>query len=92
MQIYEGLLPSGSAVLVNCIKLKDRHSSKTLKQHLEVFPQLRHQNLVSVLGHCVATYQDRHKGNSIFIVFEHVTNGSIREHLTGSLMHDSIKF
>jgi len=88
MQIYKGLLPSGSAVLVKCIRIKEKHSSKTLKQHLEVISQLRHQNLVSVLGHSVATCQDRPKGTTIFVVFEHVTNGSLREHLTGELMQN----
>lgn len=91
-QIYRGLLQSGSAVLVKCIKVKEKHSSKTLKQQMEVISQLRHQNLVSVLGHCVVTYQDRHKGSTIFIVFEHVTNGSLREHLTDWRRKERLKW
>lgn len=91
-QIYKGLLPSGSAVLVKCIRIKEKHSSKTLKQHLEVISQLRHQNLVSVLGHCVTTCQDRPKGTMIFVVFEHVTNGSLREHLTDWRRKDRLKW
>lgn len=91
-QAYKGLLPSGSAVLVRCIKVKDKHSSKSLKQHMEVISHLRNQNLVSVLGHCVVTYQDRHKGSTVFIVFEHVTNGSLREHLTDWRRKDKLKW
>jgi len=87
MQVYRGLLQSGSAVLVKCIKVKDKHSPKALKQHMDVISQLRHQNLVSVLGHCIVTYQERQKSSTIFIVFEHVTNGSLREHMTGKTLH-----
>lgn len=91
-QLYRGLLPNGSAILVRCIKVKEKHSSKALSQHLEVISQLRHQNLVSVLGHCVVTYKERHQGSTIFVVFEHVTNGSLREHLTDWRRKDRLKW
>ncbi|XP_057530634.1 probable LRR receptor-like serine/threonine-protein kinase At1g14390 [Amaranthus tricolor] len=91
-QLYRGLLQSGSAVLIRCIKVKDKHSSKTLKQHMEAISQLRHQNLVCVLGHCVVTYKERHQGSTIFVVFEHVTNGSLREHLTDWRRKDRLKW
>lgn len=91
-QIYRGLLQSGSAILVRCMKVKEKHSTKTLNQHLEVISQLRHQNLVCVLGHCVITYKERHQGSTIFVVFEHVTNGSLREHLTDWRRKDRLKW
>ncbi|KAK9750819.1 hypothetical protein RND81_02G224200 [Saponaria officinalis] len=91
-QVYRGLLPNGSAVLIKSMKLKDKQSSKSINNHIEVLSQLRHQNLVSVLGHCVVTYQDRHKSCSIFIVFEHVSNGSLREHFTDWRRKDRLKW
>ncbi|KAJ8445445.1 hypothetical protein Cgig2_031258 [Carnegiea gigantea] len=92
MQVYRGLLQSGSAVLIKCIKVKEKHSPKALKQHMEVISQLRHQNLVSILGHCVVTYQERQKNSTIFIVFEHVTNGSLREHMTDWRRKERLKW
>ncbi|GAB4829197.1 hypothetical protein Ancab_018862 [Ancistrocladus abbreviatus] len=92
-QIYKGLLQSGTAVLIECIKLKQKHSSKSLKQHMEVISQLRHQNLVSVIGHCIFTYNDRaNKGTTIFIILEHVSNGSLRDHLTDWRRRDILKW
>ncbi|XP_021746229.1 probable LRR receptor-like serine/threonine-protein kinase At1g14390 [Chenopodium quinoa] len=91
-QLYRGLLQSGTAILVRCIKVKEKLSSKTLNQQLEVIAQLRHQNLVCVLGHCVVAYKDRHQGSTIFVVFEHVTNGSLREHLTDWRRKDRLKW
>ncbi|KAH9606837.1 hypothetical protein KSS87_020245 [Heliosperma pusillum] len=91
-QVYKGLLPNGSAVLIKCMTVKEKHSSKSLNNHIEVLSQLRHQNLVSVLGHCVVTYQERHKGSSIYVVFEHVANGSLREHLSDWRRKDKLKW
>ncbi|CAO2834756.1 unnamed protein product [Amaranthus hypochondriacus] len=59
---------------------------------MEAISQLRHQNLVCVLGHCVVTYKERHQGSTIFVVFEHVTNGSLREHLTDWRRKDRLKW
>ncbi|KAL9226244.1 hypothetical protein vseg_002076 [Gypsophila vaccaria] len=91
-QVYRGLLPNGSAVLIRCMKLKDKQSSKSLNSHIEVLSQLRHQNLVSILGHCVVMYQDRHKSSSVFIVLEHVSNGSLREHFADWRRKDRLKW
>lgn len=92
-QIYKGLLRSGSEVLIKSIKLKHKHSVKNLKQHMEVISQLRHQNLVSVVGHCIVMYQDRNnKGSTIFVVLEHVPNGSLRDHLTDWRRKEGLKW
>ncbi|KAL8137687.1 hypothetical protein V2J09_003688 [Rumex salicifolius] len=92
-QLYKGVLRSGSEVLIKSIKLKGKHSLKSLKQHMEVISQLRHQNLVSVIGHCIVASQERNnKGGTIFVVLEHVPNGSLREHLTDWRRKDRLKW
>ncbi|KAK9707277.1 hypothetical protein RND81_07G185900 [Saponaria officinalis] len=91
-KVYRGSLPSGSTVLVKCIKVNEKVSSKSLNRNMEVISQLRNPNLVSVLGHCVETYQDRSKGCTIYIVIEHVGNGSLREHLTDWTRKDRLKW
>ncbi|KAK9277563.1 hypothetical protein L1049_007108 [Liquidambar formosana] len=82
-QVYKGRLRDGSVCLVKCLKLKQKHSPQSLLQYTEAISKLRHRNLVSVLGHCVVTYQDHpNAASTVFIVLEHVSNGSLRDHLT----------
>ena len=72
--------------MVKCLKVKQKHSPQSLTQQMEAVTKLRHQHLVSILGHCIVTYQDHphpHTASTVFIVVEHVANGSLRDHLTG---------
>ncbi|CAH8252295.1 unnamed protein product [Arabidopsis lyrata] len=82
-QLYKGCLREGIAVTVRCIKLKQKNSTQNLAQQMEVLSKLRHMHLVSVLGHCIGTYQDHHPyaGSTIFIVQEYISNGSLRDYL-----------
>ncbi|KAK9045413.1 hypothetical protein V6N11_059293 [Hibiscus sabdariffa] len=82
-QLYKGWLVDGSVVVVKCLKLKQKHAPQNLIQHMEVLSKLRHRHLVSVLGHCVVTYQDHPNiASTVFVVFEHIANGSLRDYLT----------
>lgn len=84
-QLYKGWLRDGSVVLVKCLKLKQKHSAQTLQQHMEVISKLRHRHLVSVLGHCIVSYQDHpSSASTVFIVLENIANGSLRDHLIGT--------
>ncbi|KAF8399429.1 hypothetical protein HHK36_015294 [Tetracentron sinense] len=85
-QLYKAWLRDGSMVLVRCLKLKQRYSPQSLLQHMEVVSKLRHRHLVSILGHCIVTYQDHpNAASTLFLVFEYVSNGALRSHLTGKL-------
>ncbi|KAE8681303.1 putative LRR receptor-like serine/threonine-protein kinase [Hibiscus syriacus] len=82
-QLYKGWIVDGSVVVVKCLKLKQKHAPQNLMQHMEVLSKLRHRHLVSVLGHCIVTYQDHPNiVSTVFIVFEHFSNGSLRDYLT----------
>jgi NADH:ubiquinone oxidoreductase subunit C len=84
-QLFKGWLKDGSMVMVNLVKLKQKSLTKVSDENLKVLPYLRHRHLVSVLGHCAITYEDQPKMTStIFIVFEHILNMSLRIHLTGN--------
>lgn len=81
-QLYKGWLRDGSTVLVKCLKLKQKYSHQNLQQNMDVISKLRHRHLVCVLGHCTVTYQDHpNAACTVFIVLEHVANGSLRDHL-----------
>lgn len=84
MQLYKGSLDDGSVVIVACLKLKQRHLPQNLMKQMEFLSKLRHRNLVSVLGHCILSHQGHgSSGGTIFIVLENVTNGSLKDYLTG---------
>ncbi|XP_010266686.1 PREDICTED: probable inactive leucine-rich repeat receptor-like protein kinase At3g03770 isoform X2 [Nelumbo nucifera] len=84
-QIYRGRLSDGSLVAVRCLKLKKRHSTQNFKHHIELISKLRHRHLVSALGHCFECYLDDSSVSRIFLVFEFVTNGTLRAHLSEGL-------
>ncbi|KAG2702285.1 hypothetical protein I3760_06G082600 [Carya illinoinensis] len=92
-QLYKGWLRDGSVVLVKCLKLKQKILPQSLMQHIEVLSQLRHRHLVSILGHCIVTYQDRpNTVSTAFIVFEHVPNGSLRNYLNDWRKKEMLKW
>uniref|UniRef100_A0A2P2JA09 Uncharacterized protein MANES_05G098100 n=1 Tax=Rhizophora mucronata TaxID=61149 RepID=A0A2P2JA09_RHIMU len=82
-RLYKGWLEDGTVVLVKCVKLKQKNLPQNLAQHMELLSKLRHLHLVSVLGHCIVTYRDHPSIiSTVFVVFEHIANGSLRDHLT----------
>ncbi|KAM3304137.1 putative LRR receptor-like serine/threonine-protein kinase [Capsicum chacoense] len=92
-QLYRGCLRDGTVVLVKCLKLKQKHSPQILQQHMEMVSKLRHRHLVSVLGHCVVTYQDHpNTASTVFIVLENVVNGSLKDHLSDWRKRDVLKW
>ncbi|KAF9626581.1 hypothetical protein IFM89_036096 [Coptis chinensis] len=92
-QLYKGWLIDGTAVVVRCLKLKQKHSSQTMVRQMEVLSKLQHQHLVSILGHSLNTDQDHpNAADTLFLVFEYVSNGTLRSHLTDSRKRDALKW
>ncbi|XP_059447688.1 probable LRR receptor-like serine/threonine-protein kinase At1g14390 isoform X2 [Corylus avellana] len=92
-QLYKGWLRDGSVVLVKCLKLKQKLLPQSLMQHMEVLSKLRHRHLVSILGHCLVTYQDHpNTASTVFIVLEHVPNGSLRDYLKDLRKKEALKW
>ncbi|KAK0574194.1 hypothetical protein LWI29_019572 [Acer saccharum] len=92
-QLYRGCLSDGSIALVKCIKLKQRHLPQSLFQHMEVVSKLRHRHLVSVLGHCIVTYQDHpNTASTVFIVLEHISKGSLCDYFNDWKKKEMLKW
>ncbi|KAK4773870.1 hypothetical protein SAY87_028889 [Trapa incisa] len=92
-QIYRGRLRDRLVVLVKCLKIKRRSLPQNLNQQMEILSKLRHRNLVSILGHCIVTYQDHpNLSGTVFIVLEHVSNGSLKDYLTDWRRKESLKW
>ncbi|XP_009360378.2 probable LRR receptor-like serine/threonine-protein kinase At1g14390 [Pyrus x bretschneideri] len=82
-QVYKGWLRDGSQVQVKCVKLKQKQLPQNLKRSMEGLSKMRHKHLVSLIGHSAVTYQDHPTAsNTVFIVLENVTIGSLMDHLT----------
>lgn len=80
-------------VLIKCVKLKQKNLPQSLVQHMELLSKLRHLHLVSVLGHCIVTFQDHPTtASTVFVVLEHISNGSLQDHLTGKSNRKFLKF
>nr|AMM42855.1 LRR-RLK [Vernicia fordii] len=93
-QLYKGWLRDGLMVLIKCVKLKQKNLPQSLVQHMEVLSKLRHLHLVSVLGHCIVTYQDhpRTASSTVFLVLEQISNGSLQDYLKDWRKKDVLKW
>ncbi|GLT70821.1 hypothetical protein SLA2020_428780 [Shorea laevis] len=77
-QVYKGLIDGGS--LVVAVKRLSRSSLQAVEEfrnEVELLCQLRHQNLVSLLGFC----QEK---DERMLVYEHLTHGGLHGHLFGN--------
>lgn len=84
-QMFRGRLKDKSYVAIQCLKMKRNHSTQTFTRHIELISKLRHKHLVSALGHCFEYYLDDSSVSRIFLVFEDVPNGTLRDWISGKL-------
>nr|GMC82959.1 probable inactive leucine-rich repeat receptor-like protein kinase At3g03770 [Ipomoea batatas] len=78
-QIYKGMLTDGTVVAIRSLKTRKKHSIQHYTHQLELVSKIRHCHLVSAIGHCFECYQDDSSVSRIFLVFEFVPNGTLRE-------------
>ncbi|XP_027350105.1 probable inactive leucine-rich repeat receptor-like protein kinase At3g03770 isoform X2 [Abrus precatorius] len=77
-KMYRGQLKNGSLVAIRCIEMKKRYSTQNFMHHIELISKLRHRHLVSALGHCFECSLDDSSVSKVFLVFEHVPNGTLK--------------
>ncbi|KAF5772973.1 putative protein kinase RLK-Pelle-LRR-VI-1 family [Helianthus annuus] len=82
-QMYRGRLRDGSYVAIQCLKMKRNHNTQWFTRHIELISKLRHQHLVSALGHCFEFYLDDSSVSRLFLVFEYAPNGTLRDWISG---------
>eukprot|EP00249_Psilotum_nudum_P021800 c28253_g1_i2 orf=325-2145(+) len=69
--VYRATLADGSILAIKRLHLSTR-SDKQFRAEMNTLGQLRHRNLVPLLGYCVA------EGERL-LVYKHMTNGSLRD-------------
>ncbi|KAK1378399.1 hypothetical protein POM88_025143 [Heracleum sosnowskyi] len=77
--MYKGELRDGSLIAIRCHHMNRRDNSQSYMNHLEILSKLRHQHLVSALGHCFDYHLDDSSVSRIFLVFEYAPNGTLRD-------------
>ncbi|KAL1813394.1 hypothetical protein ACET3Z_023459 [Daucus carota] len=78
-QMYRGELRDGSHIAIRCHNMSRRDKSQSYMNHIEILSKLRHQHLVSALGHCFDYHLDDSSVSRIFLVFEYAPNGTLRD-------------
>ncbi|CAL9102033.1 unnamed protein product [Musa textilis] len=92
-QFYKGWLPDGSLTTVRSLRLNQKFSLQSLPQYLDLISKLRHHHLASLLGHCIFSSQDGSNTTTmVFLVSEHVTNGTLRSHITEWRKREMLKW
>ncbi|KAI0522515.1 hypothetical protein KFK09_004894 [Dendrobium nobile] len=92
-QFFKGWLQDGSTVLVRRLKLKQKSSPQNLLRYIDIISKLRHRHLVSILGHCISAGEgNANTPSTVFLVFEYVSNGTLRNHLTEWRKREMLKW
>ncbi|EXB97691.1 putative inactive leucine-rich repeat receptor-like protein kinase [Morus notabilis] len=81
-QMYRGKLSDGTLIAIRSLRMKKRRSPAAYTHHLEMISKIRHCHLVSFLGHCLECQLDDSGVSRIFLVFEFVPNGTLRDFIS----------
>ncbi|XP_021773393.1 probable inactive leucine-rich repeat receptor-like protein kinase At3g03770 [Chenopodium quinoa] len=81
--VYKGILANDNLVAIQCLKVRKRRGTQAYTHDIELLSKLRHINLVSALGHCFEYNTEDSTVSRIYLVFELVTNGNLRDFIFG---------
>ncbi|KAK1642928.1 hypothetical protein QYE76_060733 [Lolium multiflorum] len=75
--VYRGVLPrSGAEVAVKVVSQGSRQGLREFVSEIASMSQLRHRNLVQLLGYC-------RRSGELVLVYDYMPNGSLDQHLYG---------
>ena len=80
IQVYQGSLPTGQLIAIKRSKKESMQGGLEFKTEIELLSRVHHKNLVSLVGFCFE------KGEQI-LVYEYVSNGSLKDSLSGTSIH-----
>ncbi|KAK0575512.1 hypothetical protein LWI29_001851 [Acer saccharum] len=80
--VYKGILSDGNSVAVKQALDLDSKCDEDFSNEVEIISNIRHRNLLSLRGCCVAC--DNLKGKRRFLVYDFMPKGSLSDHLSES--------
>ncbi|KGN64398.1 probable inactive leucine-rich repeat receptor-like protein kinase At3g03770 [Cucumis sativus] len=86
-KLYRGRLENGTQVAIRSLVVSKKFSIRNLKLRLDMLGKLRHPNLVCLLGHCIDGEGQDYHDIKVFLIFEYVSNGSFRTHLSEKVLN-----
>ncbi|XP_054786660.1 probable inactive leucine-rich repeat receptor-like protein kinase At3g03770 [Prosopis cineraria] len=92
-KLYKGKLENGSYVAIRSLALSKKCSIQNLKARLDLLLKLHHPNLVSLLGHCIDSCEQRDSTtNKLHLVYEYVPHGTYRAYLSEFSLEKPLKW
>ncbi|KAK3021951.1 hypothetical protein RJ639_046150 [Escallonia herrerae] len=73
---YKGVLPNGQEIAVKSMYMDNERAVQELKREIQLCANLRHPNLVRLLGFCIKAYE-------VLLIQEFLPNASVAYHLFG---------
>ncbi|KAG5604681.1 hypothetical protein H5410_026173 [Solanum commersonii] len=76
-KVYRGVLCDGTKVALKRRKIESSQGIEEFQTEIEMLSQLRHPNLVSLIGYC-------DENNELILIYDYMENGNLSSHLYGS--------
>ncbi|CAM8920328.1 unnamed protein product [Rhodiola kirilowii] len=86
-QVYRGKLADGTPVAIRTLQMRRKQNAQSYTHHFEILAKLRHCHLVSAIGHCLECYPDESSISKIHLVFEFMSNGTLRHFISGQKLN-----
>ncbi|KAK7844599.1 putative leucine-rich repeat receptor-like protein kinase [Quercus suber] len=83
-KVYQGSLPTGQLIAIKRAKKESMQGGLEFKTEIELLSRVHHKNLVSLMGFCFE------KGEQI-VVYEYVSNGSLKDSLSAIGLGTTLK-
>ncbi|KAL9225005.1 hypothetical protein vseg_000977 [Gypsophila vaccaria] len=81
--VHKGTFGNGNVAAIRSIKLRKRRGVQAYTHHIELLSKLRHIHLVSALGHCFEYHPEDSTVIRVYLIFEFVPNGTMRDFISG---------
>ncbi|KAH9622530.1 hypothetical protein KSS87_011291 [Heliosperma pusillum] len=81
--VHKGIIGNDNAAAIRSLKLRKRRGVQAYTHHIELLSKLRHVHLVSALGHCFEYHSEDSTVSRVYLIFEFVPNGTLRDFIAG---------